>query len=236
MTAQTTTSLERRPILARAFTTVGVMTLAMFAVLFLSAGTFAWPQAWVYLALFIAYFVTWISWGLRKNPDLIFERAQAMERGGESWDRVIVRLNVLVSLLNLLVAGLAIRYQAPAPAFWLQATGFGFLLLGYVLPFLALTNNPFASGVVRIQTERGHRVASKGPYQVVRHPMYAGTLLAALGAPVFLGSYWALLPGLLHICLLVYRTAREDDTLQAELVGYKDYAQKVRFRLLPGLW
>ncbi|MEX1247892.1 MAG: isoprenylcysteine carboxylmethyltransferase family protein [Anaerolineales bacterium] len=90
--------------------------------------------------------------------------------------------------------------------------------------------------MARIQTERGHRVSTGGPYQFVRHPMYVGSILADIGVPLFLGSYWALIPSALMAALFIYRTAREGITLQEELPGYKEYAQKVRYRLLSGAW
>jgi protein-S-isoprenylcysteine O-methyltransferase Ste14 len=100
----------------------------------------------------------------------------------------------------------------------------------------ALFSNPFFSGVVRIQTERGHQVISHGPYRLLRHPGYAGNLLYYLAVPLFLDTLWAYLPALLLVLVTVIRTALEDRTLQAELDGYAAYAGRVRYRLLPGIW
>ena len=97
-------------------------------------------------------------------------------------------------------------------------------------------SNAYFSQIVRIQTDRGHKVATGGPYQYVRHPAYVGTILYELAVPVLLASWWALIPGGLNAILLVLRTALEDRTLQAELTGYADYARQVRYRLLPGIW
>jgi protein-S-isoprenylcysteine O-methyltransferase Ste14 len=110
------------------------------------------------------------------------------------------------------------------------------ILSGYILGSYALIENRFFSGVVRIQTERGHYVVSSGPYRWLRHPGYAGAVLAYLATPFFLDSWWAFLPAVLLTILLVIRTALEDRTLQDELTGYYDYARRVRFRLLPGVW
>jgi protein-S-isoprenylcysteine O-methyltransferase Ste14 len=237
MTAHALTPIERRSILARGFRTVALLTIAMSAALFLSAGSFAWPQAWIFLALFLIYFVLWITWGLRYSPDLIMERGQSLRKGGEDWDQVLIRINILLSITTYVVAGLdAGRYHWSSVNPILQVIGFTFLTLGFVLPFLALMNNPFASGIVRIQTERGHKVSTSGPYQIVRHPMYVGSILADLGVPLFLGSYWALIPGFLMAVLFIYRTAREDQTLIEKLPGYRAYTEKVRYRLVPGLW
>jgi protein-S-isoprenylcysteine O-methyltransferase Ste14 len=113
---------------------------------------------------------------------------------------------------------------------------FVLVALGYALSSWAMLSNPFFSGTVRIQGERGHSVATAGPYHYVRHPGYSGWILANLTTPVALGSLWGLLPGLLVVLGFVVRTAMEDRTLQTELDGYKEYTQQVRYRLVPGIW
>jgi len=110
------------------------------------------------------------------------------------------------------------------------------LLAGYLLSSHALIENRFFSGVVRIQPERGHYVVSGGPYRWMRHPGYAGALLAYLATPVFLDSWWAGVPAIALAGALVVRTHLEDRTLQDELPGYRDYARRVRSRLVPGVW
>jgi len=96
--------------------------------------------------------------------------------------------------------------------------------------------NAFISQVVRIQSERGHTVISTGPYRLVRHPAYVGMILVVLGAPIMLGSWWALIPGVISALVVTVRTKLEDQTLQAELPGYVEYAQQTRYRLAPGIW
>ena len=110
------------------------------------------------------------------------------------------------------------------------------LLAGYVLGSYALITNRFFSGVVRIQTDRGQHVVSSGPYLWVRHPGYAGALLVYMATPFLLDSLWAILSVLLTMAVLVYRTSLEDKTLHEELEGYREYAARVRYRLLPGIW
>ena len=99
-----------------------------------------------------------------------------------------------------------------------------------------LAVNTYASVVVRIQKERGHYVIDSGPYKWVRHPMYVGTILMGIGVPIALGSWWALIPGLAFSILFVLRTAQEDRVLRRDLPGYAEYADKVRYRLLPHVW
>jgi len=234
-TAQMTA--QNRNILARGLLLVAAYVTLYGVILFLSAGTFYWTEAWIFMALFIIYFAVWLSWGLKNNPDLLIERAQSMSGKGKPWDTILVRVNLLVSVVVYITAGLdAVRYGWSQVNFLLQVIGFLMLAIGYILPLYALMNNPFASGTVRIQKDRGHRVSTGGPYQFVRHPMYLGAITADFGIPFFLGSYWALIPGTVMAILFIYRTAREDQTLQEELPGYKEYTKQVRYRLLPGIW
>jgi protein-S-isoprenylcysteine O-methyltransferase Ste14 len=110
------------------------------------------------------------------------------------------------------------------------------MIAGYSFSSWALIVNRFFSGTVRIQTERGHHVVTDGPYRIVRHPGYAGGLLGFVMIPFLLDSLWALIPTFLLTVVLVVRTALEDATLQKELPGYAEYAQRTRYRLIPGVW
>ncbi len=99
-----------------------------------------------------------------------------------------------------------------------------------------MITNAYFSTAVRIQGDRGQTVCRTGPYQFVRHPGYIGTFLQSLGIPFLLGSLWALIPGIMAVVFMIIRTSMEDRTLQAELPGYQDYIQKVRYRIIPGIW
>jgi protein-S-isoprenylcysteine O-methyltransferase Ste14 len=110
------------------------------------------------------------------------------------------------------------------------------ILTGYALSSYALIENCFFSSTVRIQTERGPCVVSSGPYRWVRHPGYAGGLLAYLATPLLLDSPWVFVPTVIALVLTIVRTAWEDRTLRKELDGYRDYARRVRYRLLSGVW
>ncbi len=117
-----------------------------------------------------------------------------------------------------------------------KAVSLVFILAGYALGSYALLENRYFSGMVRIQTDRGHQVVSSGPYRWVRHPGYVGALLAYLATAVALDAVWAFIPAALVTVALVIRTALEDRTLQEQLSGYREYAGLVRYRLLPGVW
>jgi protein-S-isoprenylcysteine O-methyltransferase Ste14 len=140
-------------------------------------------------------------------------------------------------ILAWVVAGLDLRFQwtAPKPVS-LHLAGLLFTLLGYTLFMWAMSANPFFSEGVRIQEERGHFVAKGGPYRYVRHPGYAGAIVAQLATPLLLGSPWALIPMAVLTALFVARTYLEDQALIKELSGYEEFTREIRYRLLPGLW
>jgi protein-S-isoprenylcysteine O-methyltransferase Ste14 len=197
-----------------------------------------WWEAWVYALVSILGFAVSRVLAARHHPDLIAERARTMQHeDATSWDKRLAPFLGLGGGLVLLVAGLD-KLFGWSPTFSLPLKFFSllFILAGYVLGSYALIENRFFSGMVRIQTDRGHRVVSSGPYRWVRHPGYAGALLTYLATPVFLDSSWAFLPTAFISILMVIRTALEDRFLQEELEGYRDYVKQVRFRLLPGVW
>ncbi len=217
------------------------MTLVVLVAPFLPmivSGQWDWWQAWAYAVASISAFIVSRLIANRRHPDLIKERARFMEaKDTKPWDKVLAPLLGLGSILILVAAGLEKYYvQTPASSLiWNLIALFG-ILLGYGFSSWALIENRFFSGTVRIQTERGHHVVSTGPYRIVRHPGYAGGMLGYLFIPPLLDSLWAWIPTLLLCVVMVVRTALEDKTLQAELPGYKEFAQKTRYRLLPGVW
>ncbi len=207
-------------------------------ILFLSAGRLDWVWGWVQLGLLTVVTVAHPLILVPINPGLLVERERGLWlQGVKGWDRWITALAGALMPLPWVVAGLGVRFQwtAPMP---LVAHAAGLLAagLGYALYMWAMAANPFFSAGVRIQTERGHVVASGGPYRYVRHPGYLGVILTQLGTPFLLGSPWALIPAGLSVALFVVRTLLEDRVLADELPGYRAYAQQTRSRLLPGVW
>jgi len=205
----------------------------------LITGRWGWWQAWVYAAIAAVGFVLSRLLTVRhQGPGLLTERARFLDQPeAKSWDKVLSPIVGIGAGLVPLVAGLDVRWGwSPPNGLGAQLLGLALLLIGYGVATYALVENRYFSGVVRIQTERGHTVVSSGPYAWVRHPGYAGALVSYAGIPLLLDSRWALLVVLLLGAVLVVRTRLEDSTLQAELPGYREYAQKVRYRLLPGVW
>lgn len=215
---------------------VSTIILVQAAILFASSGRVDWMMAWVYVSVYVSNVVINALVILPKSPELIAERAQVAENT-KSWDRVLILLAGFSGLATLLMAGLDARFGwSPKLSLATELAGLGFLVFGCSLFSWAMASNKFFSGVVRIQKERGHAVVTTGPYQYVRHPGYVGYITFSLATPLLLGSLWALIPAAITTCIFVARTALEDKTLQEELDGYRDYAGRVRYRLLPGVW
>lgn len=204
--------------------------------LFTAAGTLAWWQAWAYLASgLLLGAVAGVL--LKDSPELVEERRSAAKKA-KAWDKGLVLLLVLVlpSILYV-VAGLDRRYgwtQSILPLHSILALVL--LVLGTLLFLWAQKVNAFFSSFARIQSERGHQVVESGPYRYVRHPGYLGLSLGSLALPLVLASWPAMAVGALIVLLNVVRTGLEDGMLRTELTGYKDYAARVRYRLIPGIW
>lgn len=198
-----------------------------------------WWQAWAYSAVVTAAGVGGRAWAEQRHPGLLADRLR-YGRGQvvKPWDRLLSPLMGLgVLYLPILVAAFDHR-NGWTPALSVGSAGAGLLCcaLGYGFAIWALAENPFFTSVVRIQTERGHEVCDTGPYRIVRHPAYAGNVLALFGLPLALGSGWTAAATAAGLAVSVLRTALEDRTLREELDGYAAYARRVRFRLVPGLW
>jgi len=226
--------------MARAVVISVLFHVAHVLAYFISAGApamSAGPVACAAWAVFGSYAFASLVMFLFGDRGLIAERSSA--RPGIK--RVDVALASAAHLLTwpgaLLVAGLDARFGWTAgSSLALRGIGFGVFLSGLSFATWAMLVNRFFSTFVRIQTERGHAVVSHGPYSLVRHPGYAGTIAMGLSIPFALSSIPALIPGVLGAIVYVIRTAVEDDTLQRELPGYQAYASRVRFRLFPAVW
>jgi protein-S-isoprenylcysteine O-methyltransferase Ste14 len=176
---------------------------------------------------------------LLKNPDMARERAEAGQKGDvKAWDKTLVPLIAIYGpLVSWIIAGLDERFSwTPDLPDTIQIFALCVMFLGLMVSTWAMVVNRFFSSHVRIQSDRGQTVVSTGPYRVVRHPGYAGGLFAWMATPIFFSSYWVVIPAVMVIILTIIRTALEDRTLQEELPGYREYAERVRYRLMPGIW
>lgn len=197
-----------------------------------------WWEAWVYAGVSIGGFVVSRALAARRHPDLLAERARFLQHeDAKTWDKALAPLVGLGGGAIPLVVGLDGLFGWSSPFTTpLKILALVMILAGYSLGTYALIENRFFSGMVRIQTERGHQVVSNGPYRWIRHPGYVGALLTYWFTPLFLDSLWAFIPVAFITIVLIIRTHWEDRTLQNELAGYREYALRVRYRLIPGVW
>lgn len=207
--------------------------------LLLAAGRLDMPRAWLFLVVSFIGMFGWTVPVAIVNPELLNHRGRwKQKRDAKPWDRKLVILYGLFGFYILpVVMGLdAGRYGWSHLGTWAAVVGTLLLLIGSAILTWAMLANTHFEVTVRIQTDRHHKVVTTGPYAFIRHPGYLGASLWALGPPLIVGSAWGLLPAATAIVVLIYRTCREDKTLQAELPGYAAYATRVPHRLLPGIW
>jgi protein-S-isoprenylcysteine O-methyltransferase Ste14 len=210
--------------------------LLMLALFFIPAGTFHWPEAWLFILFYLAAVGGVFIWLKKKSPSLFKERL-ARKKEAKKWDKTLMMVYSFLLVALLIVPGLdAVRFRWSDVPFILKGLGFAGLIPGLIFAFWAMRENAFASDVVRIQKDRGHTVCTTGPYRYIRHPMYVGVILVMLFFPLSVGSLYAYIPASVIIILFILRTSLEDKALQQELPGYKEYSRKVRHRLVPGVW
>ncbi len=212
--------------------------LLLAAVLVLSSGDPAWAGGWLYLAAVVTGNLL-TAWTLAlADPSLLRERsAAAALQEVKAWDRRLAPLAAFAPLAIALVGGLAVRDRwTPVFTPAAMAAGLALFAVGIVLGLWAMSVNPFYTSVVRIRPAHGHTVVTNGPYRGLRHPGALGAIVADLAVPLVLGSPWAYPVAVPVVGLVVLRTALEDRDLRAELPGYPEYAARVRWSLLPGVW
>ena len=209
---------------------------ALAAMFFIAAGTIRIPSAWITLG---TYFVLSIINLFLVDPDLITERLQMGGEGVSRTDQALASASTLfVFPFTLILAGLDIGrfHWTQNYSLILQLSSFILFVLGKLLANWAAVSNKYFSTFVRIQEDRNHQVATGGPYKHIRHPGYAGTIIMAIALPLALGSVYALVPASIGCVGFLVRTAIEDNELKRRLEGYDEYALKVRYRLLTGVW
>jgi protein-S-isoprenylcysteine O-methyltransferase Ste14 len=211
-----------------------MMSVILIAIILLvSAGKIDWIYAWVYItsSLLVIIINAFIF-----PTELISERGRKKENI-EKWDRLISGLITFPWLALYIVSGLDIRFGLSLElASWIHITGLVIFALGNAFVSWAMISNIYFSTVVRIQYDRGHTVSIGGPYRFMRHPGYMGMIIYLLASPIILGSIWALIPASLAVILFIIRTTFEDNTLKNKLEGYKEYAERVKYWLIPGIW
>jgi protein-S-isoprenylcysteine O-methyltransferase Ste14 len=215
---------------------IGCGLLSYLLCLFVPAGTLSWFRGWLFFFVMVGMMILG-TWYLRRvNPNVVAARINP-HIGTKQWDRIWMAIFYPTLMAIPILAALddGRFHWFPVP-WWVCGTGYVLLVAGMAGVTWAESVNEFFEPTVRIQTDRGHKVVDNGPYAIIRHPGYVFGSLFVVGMALALGSVWALIPALLLCPVFVVRTVLEDRTLREELAGYQEYAQRVRYRLIPGVW
>lgn len=213
---------------------VGIYMILLAVIYFVCAGRMDNTLAWIY------FVVVCLNTGILSflmEDDLIKERS-GLQENSKKWDifpaLIIGRIG---PLLILAVAGFDARFRWSGEIpLYVMITSFLLMVAGLLITDWAVLTNRYFSGLVRIQKDRGHTVIETGPYGFIRHPGYAGAIIANFTTALIMNSLWAMIPAVFVVIVTIIRTALEDRTLKLELDGYSSYAERVRHRLLPGIW
>ncbi len=229
MTVQT---LERKQLICKMCVRAVMALLVLGALFFGTAGTLAYWQAWLYLAILFIPMTFVLVYLLKHDPELLARRMRSREKEREQ--RRIVHLSWIFFIAAFVLPGLDRRWDWSQVPWVLAVVCAALVLLGYGMIAGVMRANTFLSRTVEV--DQGQKVISTGPYAIVRHPMYSGVILFYLASPLALGSWWALIPAALIVPLLVARIHNEEAVLVRDLPGYAEYRLKVKYRLLPGVW
>jgi len=209
----------------------------MGTIFFLAAGTISFVNGWILYGLYFAIAIISNLILLRKNPELMYYRTKLNKDGIKEWDKILMPLAIITGFhLQSLVMGLDIRFGWTSIDIENLPLGITLYVLSFIIGSWAMLVNKYFEPNVRIQKDRDHQVISDGPYKLVRHPGYVGFIIGSFGSVLIIGSSAGLFIAVISSLLIILRTKFEDDTLQKELPGYKNYSLKVRSRLIPGIW
>lgn len=227
-----TVSISRKNVIMLSITKVLPSIVVLTAVIFLPAWTLNYWQGWVYLGvLFIPMGLVFFYWA-KNDPEVLERRLRMKEK--VSKQKSIVSLTIPLFLLAYILPGFDVRLgwsRVPAAISIIAAS---LVMLGYVIVFMVTRENRFASRVIEVAQEQ--KVIDTGSYAIMRHPMYSGMILFIVISPLALGSYWAMIPAAAIIPLIAVRCMNEEKLLAKDLPGYNEYLNKVKYRLLPGIW
>jgi len=224
--------ISRKALIKLVFTRILIIVVCFMLAFFLTAGTFDYWQAWVYMAILLIPMIFAMRYFLKHNPDFLERRMRTGEK--ESAQKKIIRFSFIFFLLAFILPGFDKRWGWSNVPFGIVISADLLVLLSYVFIVRVFKENIFASRIIEVDQKQ--KVISSGPYSIVRHPMYVGVALMYSLSPLAMGSWWALVPGLMISPTLVARILNEEEVLSRDLPGYVEYKQKVKYRLLPGIW
>jgi len=220
---------------AKALLSVLLLGVVMAAILFTTAGTVDYWQAWVFLLILITLSLLITIYLIRNDPELLKRRMRGGPTAEKRISQQVIMIFTSLGFVGLLVVpGLDHRFSWSTVPLAVVIAGDALVALGYYFIFLVFRQNTYSSATIEMAANQ--KVIDSGPYSLLRHPMYAGALLYLLGMPLALGSYWGLVPFVAMIPFLIWRIFDEEMMLTRELEGYGEYKQRVRYRLVPGVW
>jgi len=231
-------SNEENKLIKRWILQSGGFLIVYLPINLLIANDVRWVQGWVYWFILLIFLALHPILLIPINPQLLAERARGTQYAGtKKWDKILTMVGPgLMPFASQIISALDHRFDWSVIFPLIQILSFILVLLGYGFFLWAMVSNSYFAEGVRIQTERGHCVCSSGPYKYVRHPGYAGSILAIIGTPLLLNSIWGIIPAIFGVILISIRTYLEDRTLKQELEGYQAYAQKVKNLLIPRIF
>ena len=215
-------------VITRVFFVYFIMGLLFF----LPAGTLKYWEGWVYMAVIAVPMIFFGVYMFKHNPKFLERRMRVKEKREKQ--KLIVKLGILPFLLAFILPGFDRRFGWSDISIPVTIAGLAMVLLGYLVTLYVFKTNSYASRVVEVEDEQ--KVITIGPYALVRHPMYSSTIIFYLFTPLALGSYWTVIPTLFIIPVLIVRIIDEEKELLDNLEGYREYMQKVKYRLIPGVW
>lgn len=214
-----------------------IANVLLLSLLLISAGKFFWINAWLYTGIQLICLMSYFFILFKKNPDLLNARGKIIKKDTKKFDKIFYKIARPLIYLMMIVAGCdAVRYEFSSMSFSISIVcAVLFLLTDQLMSWTVISNTNYEASI-RIQNDRGHQVCDWGPYRIVRHPGYVGNIVKHMLTPFILGSFLALIPAIALACLWIIRTSKEDSILYDELQGYKEYTNRVSYRLVPGIW
>jgi len=221
-----------RQLLIKVLIRLALAIIVLGLIFFLPAGSIKFWEAWAYMGILFIPMIFVLIYLLKKDPELLERRMKMKEK--EEPQKVFIKLSLLVFFIAFIIPGFDYRFEWSEVLFIVIIIADLFIFIGYLLFFLVLKENTYASRIIEV--EKGQKVISTGPYAIIRHPMYVAVLMMYVLSPLALGSYWAVLAVLPLPVLVIFRIKSEEKILRDKLPGYREYTQKVKYRLIPYIW
>jgi protein-S-isoprenylcysteine O-methyltransferase Ste14 len=229
--------MAEKGLIARIVARFAIGLIVVGAILFGTAGTFDWPEAWVFIIIQFGWSIAIAVFLWNHDIELLKDRMKLSKKSTKGWDKILSFVVLPFYIPYLVIPGLdAVRYQWSHVPVWLKVACFVLVAASFLWISWIMKENTYLSRFVEIQEDRGHKVITTGPYRFVRHPMYIGAAILMTALPIALGSLYALIPMAFIAVYVIIRTYLEDKTLLKELEGYAAYARQTKYRLIPGIW